>query len=258
MSNSAPSSAGEPAFAAISALATQLCGMPVELHALIDAGECHRLVQGLAPAEREAVTLLATIATRLVEAKRELFQHSTALVAAQESLLHLAQHDGLTGLVNRARLTEVLTETVARSRRHGTGCAVLYLDIDHFKRINDGRGHDAGDAVLREFARRLRECARETDTVARLGGDEFVIVLEDLHDADGAIMVAGKIREAMRAPFEFDGASIDVSTSIGIAYGSLGESRLDNLLTRADRALYRVKAGGRGDFLLADAEDDDA
>ncbi len=185
-----------------------------------------------------------------------LIQDSTALINAQKNLLKTSQHDSLTGLVNRSRLDEILAEAAARSRRHGLGVALLYLDIDHFKQINDSHGHAAGDNVLREFARRIQSCARGTDTVARLGGDEFVIALEDLHDSDGAVTVASKIREAMRVPVDLEGASIDVGASIGIAFARTGHFEPEMLLKRADRALYQAKAGGRGDFRLApdDAE----
>ncbi len=180
-----------------------------------------------------------------------LIQDSTALITAQKKLLRMSQYDSLTGLVNRSRLDEILSEAAARSRRHGLGVAVLFLDIDHFKQINDSHGHAAGDAVLREFARRIQSCARDTDTVARLGGDEFVIVLEDLHDPDGAVTVATKIREAMRVPVVLEGTSIDVGASIGIAFVRTGHFEPEMLLKRADRALYQAKAGGRGDFRLA-------
>jgi diguanylate cyclase (GGDEF)-like protein/PAS domain S-box-containing protein len=160
----------------------------------------------------------------------------------------LARVDTLTCLPNRNHLYERLGEALARSRRGGLPTACLYLDIDHFKSINDSLGHAGGDEVLRQFGQRLSSCVRETDLVARLAGDEFVIVLEGLVQPQAALAVAGKIVEAMRAPFIVEGVDRVVSTSVGVAISDGGEDDADAILRNADAALYRAKRAGRGGF----------
>jgi diguanylate cyclase (GGDEF)-like protein/PAS domain S-box-containing protein len=163
----------------------------------------------------------------------------------QEEALQSAAHtDPLTGLANRMLLDDRLRLALARSRRSGTHIAVLFLDIDHFKEVNDGFGHALGDALLKEFAARLRACLRATDTVARLGGDEFVVLLEDLRDPAYAAVVAEKILGAMRAPVRLEGRELAVTTSIGVACADSG-SDAEQLLRLADAALYEAKAAGR-------------
>jgi diguanylate cyclase (GGDEF)-like protein len=156
-----------------------------------------------------------------------------------------ARVDTLTGLPNRSQVYERLTEALARSRRSSLPTGCLYLDIDHFKVINDTLGHAGGDEALRQFGVRLQSCVRETDMVARLAGDEFVIVLEGIEQPEGAAIVAKKIIEAMRAPFIIQRAERAVSTSIGIAVSDVTEENADGLLQRADAALYRAKRAGR-------------
>lgn len=156
-----------------------------------------------------------------------------------------ARVDTLTGLPNRSQVYERLTEALARSRRSDLPIGCLYLDIDHFKAINDTLGHAGGDEALRQFGVRLQSCVRETDMVARLAGDEFVIVLEGIEQPEGAAIVARKIVEAMRAPFIIQSAERAVSTSIGIAVSDGTEESADGLLHKADGALYRAKRAGR-------------
>ena len=168
----------------------------------------------------------------------------------EEALQSEAQTDPLTGLANRARLNDRLALALARSQRSGRRTAVLYLDIEYFKQINDSRGHAAGDAMLREFASRLRACVRGTDTVARPGGDEFVIVLEELPEERLADQIAEKLLAKARLPIEADGATVTVTTSIGIAL-SEGGSTGDELLRAADKALYEAKGAGRDGYRKA-------
>lgn len=175
---------------------------------------------------------------------------ATEAKLAEETLRDLARTDGLTGLPNRNRVRERIGEALSRSRRSGSQVACLYLDIDHFKAINDTFGHAGGDEVLRQFAVRLRSCARETDLVARLAGDEFVIVLEGLGQPTAARAVAAKVILAMRAPFLIAGAERAVSTSVGIAAAN-GRDDVDSVLSRADAALYQAKREGRGGFSIA-------
>lgn len=165
------------------------------------------------------------------------------------ALKHQATHDKLTGLPNRAELSQRLEWALARKDRTREGLAVFFLDLDRFKSINDTHGHEAGDAVLVEFAQRLQNAVRRTDTVARLAGDEFVIVLVGMDDAEaGARAVAGKIIAQMDQPFSVAGADIRISTSIGIAIVDHQEFCPEALLSRADEAMYRAKKSGRNRY----------
>ncbi|WP_081934144.1 GGDEF domain-containing protein [Massilia sp. 9096] len=172
----------------------------------------------------------------------------TEMKDVQHRLSAFARVDSLTGLPNRAQLYERLGEALARSRRGASATACLFLDIDHFKSINDSLGHASGDEALREFGRRLQSSVRETDLVGRLAGDEFVIVLEGGEQPACAQAVAQKIIEAMRAPFFIAGAPLHASTSIGIAVSSGEDDDADGILRRADEALYAAKRAGRGGF----------
>jgi len=161
-----------------------------------------------------------------------------------ERQLHaLAHSDHLTGLPNRRSYEERLTQAIARSRRSAMALALAYLDVDHFKQINDTLGHAGGDAVLREFARRLTATVRETDTVARLAGDEFVIVLEQVGSPLECQRIGDKLLEAMRVPFEIDGKPLAVTASIGFAWSARPEQ--GTLAHSADEALYQSKRAGR-------------
>jgi diguanylate cyclase (GGDEF)-like protein/PAS domain S-box-containing protein len=175
----------------------------------------------------------------------------TALKDVEQQLQALARFDPLTGLPNRRQCEERLAEAMARCRRTGRPMAVMFMDLDRFKAINDELGHGGGDAVLREFARRLSASVRGTDTAARLAGDEFVAILEGLNTGEEAQVVARKLVAAVRRPFDVDGQPVAASTSIGIAYYD-GESVLspEELLARADRALYEVKNAGRDAWRL--------
>ena len=168
---------------------------------------------------------------------------------SRQELERLARVDALTDLPNRRQLDERVALALRRFQRHRTPIALLCLDIDRFKRINDAHGHAAGDAVLQAFAGRLLECVRETDLVARAGGDEFVILLDDA-PAGAAERVAGKVIEAMSTPVDVRGSMIDVGTSIGIAYAVPGDDAAA-LVAAADEALYAAKNGGRNRYRVA-------
>ncbi len=176
----------------------------------------------------------------------------TAMKAAERQLHELARVDALTGLPNRRRFLEKLDEALARSPRAQRPMALMYLDIDHFKAINDTRGHGVGDAVLQEFAQRLRAAVRATDTVARLAGDEFVIIIEGLNAREEASLVAAKIVAGMAVPMAVDGGALQVTTSIGVAAAGPDMRSADELLARADAALYAAKRAGRNTFSLSD------
>jgi diguanylate cyclase (GGDEF)-like protein/PAS domain S-box-containing protein len=169
----------------------------------------------------------------------------TKLKLAEDKLWNLAQFDTLTGVANRSHFNQRLEEAIVTADERGSVLAILFLDIDKFKVINDRFGHHAGDELLVEFAKRLQRSVRPTDIVSRLGGDEFVILLPELHTADEAQFVARKILNAMTAPFAYAEHPPSVSTSIGIAIRHPGETNATALMKRADDALYAAKAAGR-------------
>jgi diguanylate cyclase (GGDEF)-like protein/PAS domain S-box-containing protein len=174
----------------------------------------------------------------------------TRMKEVEEKLMQLARVDALTGIANRRLFGETLQLAIERARRHRGTLALAYLDIDHFKKINDTYGHGIGDEVLKEFARRLAENLRATDTVARLSGDEFVIILEDLKNDQEAAMVAVKLIDAIRQPFMAGGGPLAVTTSVGIAlYGGDGQTD-EALLANADSALYAAKRKGRDGYTV--------
>jgi diguanylate cyclase (GGDEF)-like protein/PAS domain S-box-containing protein len=164
----------------------------------------------------------------------------------EAQLQHDALHDSLTGLPNRALFLDRLELTLRRSRRQPVDvcCAVLFLDLDRFKVVNDSLGHQGGDRLLTEVARRLESALRPGDTVARLGGDEFTVLLDEVGDVREAIVVADRIHAALAAPFRLEGRELPVSTSIGIALAGPG-ARADQVLRDADAAMYRAKSDGR-------------
>lgn len=175
----------------------------------------------------------------------------TPLKEVEHQLERLAQKDTLTGLRNRHAFNDGIAAALRRSQRSGTQVALLFLDVDGFKKINDTLGHAAGDDVLREFARRLLACVRATDLVARLGGDEFVIILEGIHTREECRFVARKIIAGMRSEFRAADAMVKVTTSIGIALGHGAATTPEALLKRADSALYAAKGHGRDRYEIA-------
>lgn len=170
----------------------------------------------------------------------------------QEQLAHQAFHDSLTNLPNRALFMDRLPQALARSERRGDFVAVLFLDLDDFKVINDSLGHKAGDQMLIEVGRRLLSSVRAGDSVARLGGDEFTILLEDMTDISEATVVAERIAEQLRAPFHLEGHEVFVTTSIGIATSTLGHNTPEALLRNADIAMYEAKAKGKAIYKVFD------
>jgi diguanylate cyclase (GGDEF)-like protein len=164
------------------------------------------------------------------------------------ALAHRATHDLLTGLPNRALFLDRLGHALTRASRAGQTCAVLFLDLDGFKEINDSLGHAAGDRVLAATAERLQACVRAADTLARLGGDEFVILLEEVADNEAASQVAERLGEALSRPFPVAQRAVAVSASVGIALSVSPDDRPEDLLRCADVAMYRAKAGGKGNY----------
>jgi diguanylate cyclase (GGDEF)-like protein/PAS domain S-box-containing protein len=177
----------------------------------------------------------------------------TASKEAEEQLRRSVLHDALTGLPNRALLMDRLEQAIARAQRtNDARFAVLFLDLDHFKTLNDSLGHLAGDQLLVQTAGRLGECLRSTDTVARLGGDEFAIILADLENDETASIIAERIQEALGEPFDLEGHRVFTSASVGITLSSDKYQRAADFLRDADTAMYRAKSQGRARHQLFD------
>jgi diguanylate cyclase (GGDEF)-like protein/PAS domain S-box-containing protein len=190
-----------------------------------------------------STTYLPHVRSGMVQGIYVLSTDATSAREYERQLHALAHSDHLTGLPNRRSYEERLVQAIARARRSAMAMALVYLDVDHFKQINDGLGHASGDSVLREFAKRLSSTVRATDTVARLAGDEFVIVLEQVGSARECARIADKLLDALRADFLVDGQARQVTASIGIAWSAHPDQAA--LAQAADEALYESKRAGR-------------
>jgi diguanylate cyclase (GGDEF)-like protein len=176
--------------------------------------------------------------------------HSRLRQRAQLQLSHGALHDELTSLAKRTLLQQRISNALARSRRIGNTFAVMYIDLDHFKCINDTYGHDVGDAVLVAVSQRLKSAVREYDTVARLGGDEFAILLDSIEQPGEAETVAQRVLASLMPPVQVDQREIDVTASMGISVFPDGGSGADDLLRNADQAMYSAKRAGRNTYSI--------
>lgn len=176
----------------------------------------------------------------------------TVIKELQAVYERMASQDTLTGLLSRRFFDDRLEHAIALAKRLGQTLALLYIDLDHFKPVNDNFGHDVGDAVLREIARRLRRAARDSDTVARLGGDEFAVLMESATGRAGAEVLAARIIDSISQPVSAAGHECRVGTSIGIAIASAQGVARDSLMKAADDAMYEAKRAGRGRFCVAD------
>ena len=165
-----------------------------------------------------------------------------------DQLSHQAHHDALTGLPNRLLFHDRLSQALAQAKRKKLQVAALYMDVDRFKSINDMLGHSSGDALLRQAAERMQACLRKTDTLARMGGDEFTVVVTELNDPQDAMIVATKLIESMRAPFQIDQHELFVTLSLGISIYPDDGLDSDTLMANADAAMYRAKETGRDNF----------
>jgi diguanylate cyclase (GGDEF)-like protein len=170
----------------------------------------------------------------------------------EDQLEHQATHDPLTGLANRKLFDELLVRAVFRAERSRRALAVLYLDLDGFKDVNDVFGHQAGDRVLTETSRRLESVIRPGDIVARLGGDEFVVLCENLATPDDAEKIATRVVQVIGKPIAVAAGVATVTASVGIAIGGLGESAA-SVVARADEAMYRTKQDGKAGYRFAAA-----
>lgn len=165
----------------------------------------------------------------------------TEIKRLQDQLEHLARHDPLTGLPNRHLFTDRLRQALAQGKRRKAPFAILYLDLNDFKPVNDVHGHKAGDALLVEVGRRLTACVRESDTVARMGGDEFTVLLTDIHGPENAHRIAGTIVEALGRPFLLEEGTCTIGASLGMALFPEDGATADLLLSKADTAMYQAK-----------------
>jgi len=188
---------------------------------------------------------------RLRERNEDLERWVAQRKALQEQLEHRASHDSLTDLHNLASFYEHLGRALSLARRQGSMVALMFIDLDDFKLINDSLGHQEGDRVLREVAKRLKECSREADIAARIGGDEFSVMLEEVADASSAARIAERFQEQLRVPFDVhDRYRMYTSASIGIAVGAQGQPQ--ELVRAADLAAYQAKRMGKARSVVFD------
>ena len=189
--------------------------------------------------------ILSILDARLESATGKL---ANSLQKANELLQHQATHDALTDLPNRLLITARLQQAIRTSRRSGNHCAVLYLDLDGFKTVNDSLGHSMGDVLLKEVAQRIQAQLREVDMVARMGGDEFVILIEGMKEPNDISPTCQKLLSCMSAPFELSGLSFSVTASIGVTIFPRDGDSVHTLLANADAAMYQTKKSGRNSY----------
>jgi diguanylate cyclase (GGDEF)-like protein/PAS domain S-box-containing protein len=177
-----------------------------------------------------------------------IFHNITEQVDAEQRLHHAATHDKLTDLPNRALFFDRLTQAIVKTKRHGEHLAVLFVDLDGFKDVNDTYGHHIGDQLLVAFTMRLRDTLRQSDTAARLSGDEFALIFEDLANPKYAAKIARKIIAACACPYVVEEHKIQITLSIGISIYPEDADNADILLQRADAAMYKVKQDGKNNY----------
>ena len=208
-------------------------------------------------AARASAALAVLAQAQLREANERLVvaavHAQTMTEAAEETsarISHMASHDFLTGLPNRSLLTDRLAQAIALAQRHGKRLALMYLDLDQFKHINDSLGHALGDQLLQAAARRLQECVRHSDTVCRQGGDEFVVLLAEIEAAGDAALSAEKLLESLAKPYLIAGHRLHVTASIGIGLYPDDGKDAESLLRNADTAMYHAKKSGRNNYQI--------
>lgn len=192
----------------------------------------------------------------LVQANESLRREIEQREKSQAMIEHLAHHDALTGLGNRLLFHAQLSDALARGQRSGSGVAVLFIDLDGFKNINDSLGHATGDQLLKDLAARLRNAVREGDKIGRLGGDEFAIIQFGNDQPRDSAALAARLIEVIGAPYGIDNHRLVVGASIGIAIADADYQDAAQLLRAADLAMYRAKADGRGRFRVFEPQFD--
>src|SRR5262245_10646798 len=208
------------------------------------------MTQRLSSSQSEVASYQRTLEEKVAQRTKE-------LEVATAHAYKLAQHDILTGLPNRSLLNQRLRQILAQALRDGTQVACLFLDFDHFKRINDTLGHDAGDQLLQAIAQRLTKAVRESDTVARLGGDEFVLVLPSLSAADATfevMAVISRVRESFNEPFKLSDQIPTLTCSVGVAIYPVDAPDAVTLIKQADTAMYAAKETGRNAYRFYTAD----
>ena len=218
-------------------------GVPYTFHAIHKSGRPVEVEVLEAAVELDGQPAIVGTLTDVTERRR-----------AEAQIVAQAYNDPLTKLPNRARLLDRLDVDLAQARRHGRNLAVIYIDIDFFKYVNDSWGHSIGDALLQSLALRLKRSLREADTVARIGGDEFVVLVPELRQSEDLAGIAGKLLTLISRPFALSGRSIQVAASIGIASYPEDGAEAEDLLRNADAAMYRAKELGRNNFQLCTRE----
>ncbi|HSX71352.1 MAG TPA: GGDEF domain-containing protein, partial [Pseudomonas sp.] len=191
---------------------------------------------------------LGQLARSFAQMQEEILGQLDELNQRRDALEHLARHDPLTGLPNRRVFFERLDHALASARRSAKPLAVLFVDLDHFKELNDSLGHGVGDRVLQAVANLLRSATRESDTVARLGGDEFVILIEQLDDPQQVLAVLHKLHERFQLPMLVDRHEVQVQASMGVSLFPRDGDDIESLLQQADRAMYAAKNAGRNTY----------
>lgn len=200
----------------------------------------HRLIQSQLREANENLVIASIHAQTMLDIAEQ----------AKTQMSHMAKHDTLTNLPNRLLLNDRLMQSMTFAKRYGHQVALIFLDLDHFKNINDSLGHAVGDLLLQSVAKRLQGCVRLSDTVSRYGGDEFVVLLSEVADAHDAVIIAEKIKTAMLPPHHINGHMLHVTTSIGISLYPERSTNLETLIRDADTAMYQAKKRGRNRYLL--------
>ncbi len=212
--------------------------MRIKRKATKDKAEISAEAEGLLREANEQLVIATVRAQTMTEVAEQ----------TARQMAHMAEHDGLTGLPNRALLNDRLERSIALAKRRGKKVALMYLDLDHFKHINDSLGHGIGDQLLQSIAKRLATCVRLSDTVSRHGGDEFVVLLADVEDAEGAALTAQKLIDAMAQPHLIGIHKLHITLSIGISLYPDDGKDIESVVRNADTAMYHAKKNGRNNY----------